>query len=154
MLSQHNGDVTYRERLLPSTWLLVVCVLLVPAGILVFARIDLVTGIVGGILLYGIVLAALLGSAPTIGVGPEGVRAGRALLPLEHVGEVEAIDGVDAIAARGTGLDARAFTFFRGGAPGVVRIANTDAADPAPYWLVSTRRPAEFAAAITAATGS
>jgi hypothetical protein len=31
---------------------------------------------------------------------------------------------------------------------GVVRVALTDPADPAPYWLVSTRRPEVLAAAL------
>lgn len=128
------------------------CVLLIPAAILVFAPIDLMAGIISGIVLYAVVIAVLLGTAPTVGVGPDGLRAGRALLPLEHLGEAEAIDGAEAIAARGTGLDARAFTFFRGSIPGVVRVANTDTADPAPYWVISTRQPHAFAEAIRIAT--
>ena len=127
------------------------CLLLVPAGILVFAPLDLTVGIVVGIALTGAAGALLLGLAPTVGVGPDGLRAGRALLPLEHVGTVEVVEGDDARHARGPGLDARAFTCFRAGIPGAVRVANTDPADPAPYWLISSRRPAEFAASVEAA---
>jgi hypothetical protein len=49
---------------------------------------------------------------------------------------------------RGTGLDARAFLVIRGWIRDVVRVPITDAADPAPYGLVSTRHPNELAAAI------
>jgi len=152
-LSHHNGAVTYRERLRPSPLLIVMCVLLIPAVILVFAPIDLLTGIIAGVVLYVIVLVVLIGSAPTVGIGPEGLRAGRALLPLEYVGHAEALDGADAFAARGTGLDARAFAYFRGNISGLVRVANTDTTDPAPYWVISTRQPHAFAEAIRSATG-
>ena len=49
---------------------------------------------------------------------------------------------------RGTGLDARAYLVIRGWVHSVVRVPITDPADPAPYWLLSTRRPTELAAAI------
>jgi hypothetical protein len=49
---------------------------------------------------------------------------------------------------RGTGLDARAFLVIRGWIRDVVRVPITDVADPAPYWLVSTRHPEQLAAAI------
>lgn len=149
-----NGAVTYRERLWPTPWLLIACLLLVPAGILVFAPIQLGVGIAGGIALYAIALGWLLGTSPLVAVDRVGFRAGRALLPLEHVGAVEPIDGAAATIARGTGLDARAFTLFRGWIPGVVRVENTDPADPAPYWLVSTRRPVALAAALETARAS
>jgi Protein of unknown function (DUF3093) len=37
---------------------------------------------------------------------------------------------------------------IRGWVHSVVRVPITDPADPAPYWLLSTRRPTELAAAI------
>lgn len=150
-LSKHNGAVTYRERLWPSPWLLIACLLLIPAGVLVFAPINLGAGILAGVGLYALALAFLLGTTPVIEVDSTSLRAGRARLPLDCVGAITPLEGADAVAARGTGLDARAFTLFRGWIPGVIRIENRDESDPAPYWLISTRRPAALATAITAA---
>lgn len=146
------GVVTYRERLWPSPWLLIACLLLVPTGILVLAPINLGAGVALGVVLYGLALAFLLGTTPVVAVEPTGLRAGKAVLPLEFVGAATPIDGAAATAARGIELDARAFTLFRGWFPGVVRITNTDPSDPAPYWLLSSKRPARLAAAIDAAT--
>jgi hypothetical protein len=42
---------------------------------------------------------------------------------------------------RGQRLDARAWLLIRGWISPVVKIEVLDAADPAPYWLVSTRKP-------------
>lgn len=139
----------YRERLWPSPWLLIACLLLVPAGLFVFLPIDTTLGIVAAIALYLLAVAFLLWTTPTIEVNAATLRAGRAALPLEFVGDVETIDGPEATIARGPGLDARAFTLFRGWIRPVVRIENTDPQDPAPYWLVSSRKPLELAAALS-----
>jgi hypothetical protein len=50
---------------------------------------------------------------------------------------------------RGVDLDARAFLKIRPWVKPVVRIELDDDNDPTPYWLVSTRRPKELAAALT-----
>ena len=66
------------------------------------------------------------------------------------LGGVESFRGPEAVAARGTGLDARAWTLLRGWVDPVARIALDDPDDPAPYWVVSTRHPTVLAAAIAA----
>jgi hypothetical protein len=51
----------------------------------------------------------------------------------------------------GRDADARAFLLLRPYLKRSVRIEVTDPEDPAPYWLVSTRRPEELAGALVAA---
>jgi hypothetical protein len=51
-------------------------------------------------------------------------------------------------AARGPELDARAYLCLRGWIAGGVRVPVLDPQDPAPYWLVSSRRPGELAEAV------
>lgn len=139
----------YREKLRPSAWLFIVTLLLVPAGILVLAPIDLTVGIVTGIVLYLAVAAALALTAPTVEVTADGVlRADRAHIELRHLGEAVPADGAAARVEKGTGLDARAFLVIRGWVHPVVRVPILDPDDPAPYWLISTRHPKELAAAI------
>ena len=54
----------------------------------------------------------------------------------------------EATLERGQRLDARAWLVIRGWVSPVVKIPVTDPVDPAPYWLVSTRRPALLVDAI------
>lgn len=141
----------YRERLWPSPWIIAIAALAIPASLLTFAAIDLVVGAITGIALFGAVIALATLSAPTIEVGDGMVRAGRARVPLEFVGEIDLAKGVEARHARGPGLDARAYLVIRGDIDPVVRIEIVDTEDPTPYWLVSTRRPEALKAALDAA---
>ena len=138
----------YRERLWPTPWIYLTSLLLIPASILVLAPVSLPAGIATGIVLYAAVAGSLSLTAPVIEVGDGRFRAGRATVPLAFTGEAVPAAGDAARVERGTGLDARAFLVIRGWIRDVVRVPITDAADPAPYWLVSTRRPNELAAAI------
>ncbi|MWB97343.1 DUF3093 domain-containing protein [Agromyces seonyuensis] len=138
----------YREKLVPTPWIFIATALLIPACILIFTPIALWLGIVIGILVYVITAVALWATSPVIEVGDGMLRAGAARIELAHVGEVAGFDGAAAIREKGTGLDARAYLVLRGWVHPVVRIPVVDEADPVPYWLVSTRRPNETAAAI------
>ncbi|WP_353828349.1 DUF3093 domain-containing protein [Agromyces sp. SYSU T0242] len=138
----------YRERLWPTPWIYLSSLLLIPASILVLAPVSLPAGIATGIILYLAVAGSLTLTSPVIEVSAGRLRAGRAEVPLELTGEASAATGDAARVERGTGLDARAFLVIRGWIADVVRVPITDAADPAPYWLVSTRHPHELAAAI------
>lgn len=76
------------------------------------------------------------------------LRAGRAHLPLAYVGEVTPLDKEQTRLLAGRDADARAFLAMRPYVKRAVRVEVTDPADPAPYWLVSTRRPKQLAAAL------
>ena len=125
--------------------------LLLPAGLLVFLPIGVEVGIIGSIALLAIGLGFLWATTPTVEVTDAALRAGRATLPMQFVGTAVAITGEDATVARGRELDARAWLLLRGWVKDVVRVENTDPNDPAPYWLISTRRPAELVDALTQA---
>lgn len=75
-------------------------------------------------------------------------RVGRARLPLSVVSGVDVIAAGERRQALGPGLDARAHLAVRSWIPTAVRIHLDDPADPAPYWIVSTRRPRRLAEAI------
>jgi hypothetical protein len=80
------------------------------------------------------------------------LRAGRARIEARHLGVVEALDPDQAHRAAGIEADARAFLLLRPYLKRAVRVAITDPADPAPYWLLNTRRPEELATALRAMT--
>lgn len=138
----------YREKLWPTPWIYLSSLLLVPASILVLAPVSLPAGIVTGIVLYLAVVGTLSLTAPVVEVNAGRLRAGRAEIELAQTGEAVAFEPAAARVERGTGLDARAFLVIRGWIGPVVRVPVVDPADPTPYWLVSTRRPKELAAAI------
>ena len=142
----------YRERLWPAPWLFLATALVIPASLLVFLPIDTTVGIIVAIVLYlGCVGLLLLGS-PVIEVTDTHFVAGKARLPLGLVGAVTSAAGDDARLQRGQLLDARAYLLIRGWIDPVVRVEVDDAADPTPYWLVSTRNPPAVTAALQAAT--
>ena len=128
--------------------------LLLPAGLLVFLPIGVEVGIIGSIALLALGLGFLWATTPTVEVTDAALRAGRATLPMQFVGTAAAITGEDATVARGRELDARAWLLLRGWVKDVVRVENTDPNGPAPYWLISTRRPAELVDALAEARDS
>lgn len=147
-----NRTVThYRERLWPAPWLFVATALVIPASLLVFLPINGTVGIIVAIALYlGCVGLLLLGS-PVVEVTDSEFVAGKARLPIALVGAVEGFSGLEARAERGTNLDARAYLVIRGWIDPVLKVGVDDAADPTPYWLVSTRNPSAVAEALASA---
>ncbi|MBN9607549.1 MAG: DUF3093 domain-containing protein [Actinomycetales bacterium] len=144
----------YRERLAPGLGVLLPCALIIPAVALVFVPINAIVGIALGVAIYLAVLGVFAATTPTVEVSGGVLRAGRASIPVALLGAAHAYDGDEARAERGTRLDARAWLLLRGWVRGVVRIELDDPADPTPYWLVSSRRGAELAAAVEAAKAS
>jgi hypothetical protein len=131
----------YRERLWAPPSLYLATALVIPASLLVFLPISIVTGIIVAAAMEVGVLVLLWALAPVIEVTDSEFRAGRAHLPRAVVGEVVAFRGAEATTQRGPKLDARAWTLFRGYVRSVVRVEVRDDADPTPYWLVSVRDP-------------
>ncbi|WP_093157489.1 DUF3093 domain-containing protein [Saccharopolyspora antimicrobica] len=73
---------------------------------------------------------------------------GDAHLPLRFVDEVEIITPQEQRRALGPDLDPAAFMVHRSSIRTSVRIWLDDPDDPTPYWVVSTRRPAELVKAL------
>jgi len=140
---------SYRERLWPAAWVFLATALVIPASLLVFLPISTTAGIICAIVLYGAVVVTLLVTTPVVEVHHAVLVAGRARLPRTVIASVIAFTGAEATAQRGTQLDARAWLLLRGWIPGLVKVRLDDPSDPTPYWLVSTRHPAELAKALT-----
>lgn len=104
--------------------------------------------VVGALVAAGTIVA-LVATAPVVAVDDGELRAGRAHAPLDALGEVTALGTPEEMrAALGPDLDARAYVCLRAWARTGVRVEVTDPTDPTPYWLLSTRRPDELAAAL------
>jgi hypothetical protein len=146
--------VAYRERLIPGPGTIAACLLLLPAVLLVLLPFSAAGGVTAAVLLTAATIGGLIAGAPVIAIEDGMLRAGRARIDVQLTGAAEALHGEDARTARGTGLDARAWTVLRGWVDGVVRVPLQDPADPAPYWLVSSRHPEDLAAALERARES
>lgn len=146
-MSNVTGPI-YRERLWPAPWVFVGTALVIPASLLVFLPISTIAGVICAIVLYGAIVATLILTTPTVEVTADSFSAGRARMPREVVAAASGFEGAQATAERGTRLDARAWLLLRGWIPGVVRVQLDDPSDPTPYWLVSSRKPAQLAAAL------
>lgn len=143
-----DTPVHYRERLSPSLWLLVAAGVAAPMVAFTFTPLGALLGLIAGIAAAALLIAALITSSPSIRVEGSLLRAGRAHIDVQHLGEPVALAGEEARQARGPGLPARGWHLIRGGIDGVVVVPNTDAADPVTHWTISTRTPDRLAAAI------
>lgn len=105
--------------------------------------------VVVGVLAAAGTLAALIATAPVIQVADGRLHAGKAQIALDLLGEVTTMDDAEEMrTALGPALDARAYVCLRAWARTGVQVAIEDPLDPTPYWLLSTRRPQELAAAL------
>ncbi|WP_072042026.1 DUF3093 domain-containing protein [Nigerium massiliense] len=96
-----------------------------------------------------IAAALLLIGRDLVIVDERGLTVGRSLLEWEYLGEPQALDRLASQDRQGPLADARAFVVARPYIPEAVEVPVRDAADPHPYWLVSTRRPQQLLAALT-----
>ena len=97
-------------------------------------------------LLLGTLLTSF-GSA-RIEVAGGRLRAGRAVIDAAHLGAAEALDPEQTRRVAGVEADARAYLLLRPYLKRAVRVEILDPADPAPYWLLGTRRPDQLVAAL------
>ncbi|GAA1951446.1 DUF3093 family protein [Microbacterium deminutum] len=138
----------YRERLGPSLWVLVGSAVIAPMAALVFAPLDTTVALVVGAAVGVALIALLIAGAPVIDLHDGVLRAGRAHIDVALLGEPLVLVDEQAHHARGSGLDPRTWHVIRGGIDGVVVVPVIDPDDPTPTWVMSSRTPDRFAAAL------
>lgn len=141
----------YRERLAPSLWLLVTVAVAGPMVSLVFVPVGSTVALVIGVVVSAVLVLGFVAATPVVAVDGTVLRAGRAHIDAEHLGEPVALTGEEARRARGPGLPARGWHLIRGGIDGIVVVPNLDQDDPVEAWTISTRTPDRLAAAIRVA---
>ncbi|GAA1987038.1 DUF3093 domain-containing protein [Isoptericola halotolerans] len=139
----------FRERLLPGPGAWVAAVGL---GVIVAVVVLPVAPLVApgaGILAAAGVIAALVATAPVVEVADGELRAGTAHVPVGLLGPVTPVFSAEEMRVQlGPELDARAYVCLRSWARTGLKAELVDPLDPTPYWLISTRRPDDLAAAI------
>jgi Protein of unknown function (DUF3093) len=120
-------------------------------GIAVGAALGWLAGVFTTVVVVVAVVILLRRATGRVTVIGGELRAGRATLPPWARGRVVALDAEGARKLRGVDADPQAFLYLRGWVPTAVRVEVVDPHDPAPYWYVSTRRPADLVTALRAA---
>ena len=110
-----------------------------------------IAGAVAFICSQGLVTAAFLATAIRLELEDGELRIGRAVLELAYVSAVAGLDPEATAERSGPKADVRAHLVLRPYARSSIELTLHDPADPVPYWLVSTRRPAALAQAVQTA---
>lgn len=145
----------FRERLsVPVSW----WVLAVLLAVALLAAFGFYLGPVWGVGVAVVALAIAVGvfasAAIIITVDERELHVGRSVIEHRYLGPSVSLDADQAARRGGVEADARAHLVLRPYIRTAVEIALDDQADRVPYWLVSTRRPAELAAALAAAAAT
>jgi hypothetical protein len=141
--------VRYRERVqVPPAWWVLAG--LFAASLLLAVGYYLGAGWGIGVTLLALLVAAAIFTTAglVLEVGPDELRVGRAVIDRRYLGEVRPLDAAATRRRAGVEADARAHLVLRPWVPTAVELTLADPADPVPYWLVSTRRPAALARAL------
>lgn len=148
--------MTYRERLrVPVTWWLAGAGFVASIWLALAVALPPALSWGGSALFAALTVALLVGyGAALVQVDRDGFTAGRARLEWSACGGATALDAEAARRLGGVDADARAYLLTRPYLRQAVRVDVDDAADPTPYWLISTRRPDALAAAIENARAS
>lgn len=142
----------YRERLsVPLAWWLLALALAGSFAVAVGYYLGWVWGSGAGLAAVGIAVGIFTSAGTTVVVEPTQLVVGRAEIDHRYIGVCRALDAGETRRRAGTEADARAHLVLRPYVTTAVEITLADAADPVPYWLVSTRHPEQLAAAVEAA---
>jgi hypothetical protein len=139
----------YRERVsTPPLWWVLAVLLAVSCGAAVGFYLGLAWGLGVGSAALLLTMAVLISAETVITVESSCVRVGRAMIELPYVGGCRALNAAETARRSGPEADARAYLVLRPYVRTAVELAVDDAADPVPYWLISTRRPVALARAV------
>ena len=141
----------YRERLtVPLSWWAGAAAAVVAALTAVGLYLGPVWGIGVGLAALAVAVAIFASAATVITVAEDEITIGRGVIEPRYLRSVRTLSADQTQRRSGTEADARAHLVLRPYVATSVELALDDPADPVPYWLVSTRRPGELAAALQA----
>ncbi len=145
----------YRERVrAPLVWWVLAGLFALSLLVAVGFYLGPVWGIGSGLAVMVVAGTGFTSGAFTLRVDAEGIHVGRAYIEHEYVAGCVALDKDATIVRSGVQADARAHLSLRAYVPTSVEIVLDDPADPVPYWLVSSRRPEQFVAAVERAAAA
>lgn len=135
----------YRERLAPPPlWWVIGAALALSFAVAVGAALGTGVGVGLFVALVALEAAALLSMTLTVEVDEHELRAGTSAIPHAARGPAHALDVETTRRLRGRDADPAAFSVVRSYVATAVAFEVRDPQDATPYWLVSTRHPADL----------
>jgi hypothetical protein len=145
----------FRERLtVPIMWWVLASLFALSVLLAVGAYLGPVWGIGTALATVMVAAAIFISAAVVISIDAREIRIGRASIEHAYIASSQALAAEEARQRAGVGADARAHLVLRPYVRTAVEITLDDPQDPVPYWLVSTRRPQQLAAALREAASS
>lgn len=139
----------YVERLTPAPWVWVaVLPIAATSGLVVLTAFGDRAALTVAVIAVAAAAWALLRSSAVVRIGDGRLVAGRAQIAVALLGGVRELDPAQMRALRGQRADARAYVCQRGWIATGFAVEIADPADPTPFWLISSRRPADAATAL------
>lgn len=139
----------YRERLIaPLSWWILAGLFAVSILVAVVVATGPAWGLAAGLVCFAGSAGLLWAWGSVVEVTDTEFAVGRARIDLGYLGVASALDAEQARRRCGPEADARAYLVLRPYLATAVEVAVTDTDDPAPYWLISSRRPAQLVASL------
>jgi Protein of unknown function (DUF3093) len=145
----------FRERLtVPVVWWALAALFALSVLFAVGAYLGPIWGIGTSVATMLIAATVFASASVVISVDAHEIRVGRASIEHAYIADCRALDAEKTSRRAGVEADARAHLVLRPYVKTAVEITLADEADPVPYWLVSSRRPQQLAAAQQEAASS
>jgi hypothetical protein len=141
-------QVLYSERVTPKWTSFLPLTLILPILWLTLAPINALLGLALGIFGTFAVAWSMWANSAKILVSGGRVQVGKASIEARFIGVCEEVPFATRFAQRLPNLDPRAYLRLQNSRKGLLKLEVVDKNDPTPYWVVSTKRPAQLIAAI------
>lgn len=142
--------VRFREVIAPPVWLLAfIYFLFTSISISIWAAIGNNPALWCQIILTVVLIYIAIRSRMIIEVDEKELRINKAHIELRYLGDVTVLDTDSMRAVRGRDADPTAFLAIRFWNSRGVKVRVKDARDETPYWLISSKRGKDLAAALS-----
>ena len=145
----------FRERLsVPLAWWVLAALFALSMLVAVGFYLGPVWGVGVGVATLAAAALMFTTMAVLVTVDEDELRVGRAVVERRYLGPCRALDAAATERRAGVEADARAHLVLKPYIATAVELTLDDPEDPVPYWLVSTRRPAQLAEALSSVPAS
>jgi Protein of unknown function (DUF3093) len=143
-MTELRNEPRYSEWVLPNWTSFLPTLAIFPTMWLTFLPISVNVGFWSGVALTALVVLLMIAKSARVEVTGSSLKVSNAQIERKFIKSVEVIDADQGFFERGSGLDTRAWIHFQGSVKTLAKVWISDPEDPTPYWLFSTRNPAEL----------
>lgn len=143
-MTELRNEPRYSEWVLPNWTSFLPTLAIFPSMWLTFLPINVNVGFWSGVALTALVVLLMIAKSARVEVTGSSLKVSNAQIERKFIKSVEVIDADQGFFERGSGLDTRAWIHFQGSVKTLAKVWISDPEDPTPYWLFSTRNPAEL----------